>query len=53
MNEIKDLQLGMILEGVVSNVANFGALLTSAYTKTAWYTSLRWPIGSYKTRAKW
>ena len=27
MNEIKDLQLGMILEGVVSNVANFGAFV--------------------------
>ena len=27
VNEIKDLQLGMILEGVVSNVANFGAFV--------------------------
>ena len=27
VNEIKDLELGMILEGVVSNVANFGAFV--------------------------
>ncbi|STZ77133.1 Tex family protein [Bergeriella denitrificans] len=27
VNEIKDLQVGMILEGVVSNVANFGAFV--------------------------
>ncbi|UJF19286.1 RNA-binding transcriptional accessory protein [Vibrio sp. SS-MA-C1-2] len=27
INEIKDLKLGMILEGVVSNVANFGAFV--------------------------
>ncbi|WP_165011012.1 Tex family protein [Neisseria yangbaofengii] len=27
VNEIKDLQIGMILEGVVSNVANFGAFV--------------------------
>ncbi|MDO5639606.1 MAG: Tex family protein [Neisseria sp.] len=27
INEIKDLQIGMILEGVVSNVANFGAFV--------------------------
>ncbi|WP_274584739.1 Tex family protein [Neisseria leonii] len=27
INEIKDLQVGMILEGVVSNVANFGAFV--------------------------
>ena len=27
VNDIKDLQIGMILEGVVSNVANFGAFV--------------------------
>ncbi len=54
VNEIKDLQLGMILEGVVSNVANFGAFVEHRRTPRRPGAHLRAGQSiSYKTRAKW
>ena len=35
---IDDLEPGMELKGTVRNVIDFGALWTSAYTRTVWYT---------------
>ena len=36
VEDLADLRPGMILEGVVTNVANFGALSTLACIRTAW-----------------
>ena len=51
VNEISDLQVGMILEGVVSNVANFGALWILVCIKMGWCIFPCLPINLCPTHA--
>jgi protein Tex len=39
----------MVLEGVVTKVAAFGAFVMWAFTRTGWCTSRRWPMPSSGT----
>ena len=41
VEDLKDLEPGMILEGVVTNVTNFGAFVDIGVHRTAWCTSRR------------
>ena len=53
VHDMNDLQVGMVLEGVVSNVANFGAFVDIGVHQDGLVTSPRSPINSCKTRATW
>ncbi len=53
IDKLTDLQPDMVLEGVVTNVAAFGAFVDIGDTKTAWCTSRRWPTVSSRTRTRW
>lgn len=50
---MNDLLPGMILEGAVTNVTNFGAFVDIGVHEDGWSTSLRCRISSLKTRIPW
>ena len=52
VDDIRDLQPGMLLEGVVTNVANFGAFVDIGVIRTGWCTYRSWPIVSSRIRAR-
>ncbi len=53
VNEMSDLQPGMLLEGVVTNVANFGAFVDIGVTRMASSTCRNWRTVSSRIRARW
>ena len=52
VEKLEDVKPGMILEGVVTNVAAFGAFVVWGSTRTGWCTSPRWPMLTSRTHAK-
>src|SRR5205814_5021502 len=53
VEKLEDLKPGMVLQGVVTNVAAFGAFVdVSGSTRTAWCISRRWPTLTSRIRAR-
>jgi transcriptional accessory protein Tex/SPT6 len=52
VEKLEDLKPGMVLDGVVTNVAAFGAFVDVGVTRTDWCTSPRWPMLTSRTHAK-
>lgn len=50
---MNDLQPGMILEGAVTNVTNFGAFVDIGVHQDGWFTSLHCRTSLWKIRIPW